>query len=304
MDYGLCGWHVSSELPLPELLPWTGSDAPEIRIRIGAVEKPAGTPWQGGPVAYGHPDGTCLLAHKGVASYLIRNGCEIVVDPELPPDTPDIALFLLSSCLGVLCHQRGLVPLHASCVAIRNHAYAFAGEAGCGKTTIAAAMLSAGAELVADDVVAVDVAAPGGPLVWPGVPRLKLWRNTMEALNLSPLRRLRTAVSLEKYSHPVPDAFRTAAIPLRRIYYVYRFASDRNHQAQPVSGRYAFDLLRDHIYRSRIARTIGLDKQIFMRSASLTSAVAQFKLMAPNGLPDVLSCARGIFHTLAEAETP
>lgn len=249
-------------------------------------------------MAYWRADGSCLLSQKGVASYQIRNGCDIVVEPVLPSEAPDIALFLLGSGLGMLCHQRGLIPLRASCVAIGNQAYAFAGEAGCGKSTIAAALVDAGAKLVSDDVCAVDVAAPGGPLVWPGVPRLKLWRNTMEALNLPLGRPVRTSVCLEKYSHPVPDAFHAAPVPLGRIYHVYRFASARNHRPQPVSGRHAFDLLRDHIYRSRIARAMGLGERIFLQAASLTASVAQFKLMAPTGLSDALSHARGIYDAL------
>jgi hypothetical protein len=56
---------------------------------------------------------------------------------------------------------RGTTILHASAVAVDGGALAFVGQSGRGKTTVAALLCVAGAELVTDDVLAVR---PGPPV--------------------------------------------------------------------------------------------------------------------------------------------
>jgi len=75
---------------------------------------------------------------------------------------------------------RGVLCLHGSCVSIGGNAVAFVGPKHYGKSTIAAALTAAGAQLVGDDLIAV---APGPPsVVWPGVASLRLWSDSVAAL--------------------------------------------------------------------------------------------------------------------------
>lgn len=304
MDFNLCGLRVSSALALEELPIWAGEDRPaDITIRFGAVPPPTADAWSGGPVMHVRNDGACRLTLKAVGAYLIRNGNEIIIDPVVPRDTPDLALFLLSTGLGVLCHQRGLLPLHASCVTFGGPAIAFAAESGVGKSTIAAVLLQLGAKLVADDVTVIDTRAPGGPVVLPSYPRQKLWRDTLSALHIAPGAALRVTAPLEKYNQPVDQAFHPTPIRLGRIVSTYRYRSTPGAELSPLHGVTGFDVIQEHIYRFSCAVRMGYDKALFAQVATLADQVPQSRLILRHGLSNTISQIRELRDHLA-GETP
>ncbi|CAK0744895.1 hypothetical protein CCP1ISM_10051 [Azospirillaceae bacterium] len=144
-DLTLCGWRVHSDWPLPELLPWHGSDRPvDVWIRRGEVPESLPGIRSGDPLLQVNGEGLARFAIPGVAAYLIREGREITIATRLPDHAPDVGLFLFGTVFGVLCHQRGVLPLHASCVAFGERAFAFAGVSGSGKSTLAAALVARG----------------------------------------------------------------------------------------------------------------------------------------------------------------
>jgi hypothetical protein len=114
-DYLLCGWRVRSAVPLPEVMRWPGDDrAPDIAIRLGSAPPLRDQVGKGvGPVQVGR-DGVCRLDIKNVATYLVAAGRDVVVEPRIGVDAPDLRNWLLGVALGMLCHLRGLFPLHAA----------------------------------------------------------------------------------------------------------------------------------------------------------------------------------------------
>ena len=107
-------------------------------------------------------------------------GREIVVAVDgASPDA--IARLVLTAGLTAIAYQRGLVPLHASGVAVADACVAFCGESEAGKSTLAAGLARAGYPALADDLVVVHPGAAGGPRVWPGE-RLKLDSRAIELI--------------------------------------------------------------------------------------------------------------------------
>lgn len=81
-----------------------------------------------------------------------------------------------SSVAAITLASRGILPLHASTVVLDGKAWLIAGNAGAGKSTLAAELLSAGAQLLADDLTPL---LPGPqPLVWRGRPAMRLHPET------------------------------------------------------------------------------------------------------------------------------
>ncbi len=93
------------------------------------------------------------------------DGTELLCQPE--PRCPDWSAMLSNQALPLAATLRGLEPLHASGVAIGGRARLFAGVPGAGKSSIAAALIRRGAELLGDDGVVLErrgdslVAHPG-----------------------------------------------------------------------------------------------------------------------------------------------
>ncbi len=136
---------IDSELELPELAP--GNAQPDIVIRLATVPRA--------------PRAANLKEHflfpRGVGRFLIKHGCEIIVDPLPEADYSVLRNILLGRIMALLLRQRGWLPLHASAVAIAGQGIAFVGPSGKGKSTTAAAFHARGFLVIADDVAAVRV---------------------------------------------------------------------------------------------------------------------------------------------------
>ena len=81
---------------------------------------------------------------------------------------------LLDQVLPLALTLRGRTVLHASVVKGPRGAEAFLGETGAGKSTLAAALVKQGWQLLADDILRVTW-NKNTPLAWPSYPGLRLW---------------------------------------------------------------------------------------------------------------------------------
>jgi len=92
------------------------------------------------------------------------------------PGNPEtyMAFPILGPIMGWLLFQRGLAVLHSSAVSIDNFAIAFMGDKGAGKSTTAAAFLQAGADLITDDLLVIDMSSDQLPMIQPSFAQLKL----------------------------------------------------------------------------------------------------------------------------------
>src|SRR5882724_8544688 len=121
------GLRIHSEIPLPEAPNTEGKS--EVTIRFGKVEKPAGDDTARTYAVYREQ---IRVFWRGVGTFSIRSGCEVVVDPELGAEAAVLRLYLLGPVLGILLHQRGFLVLHASVVSIAGAVVGFLGEKGWG----------------------------------------------------------------------------------------------------------------------------------------------------------------------------
>jgi hypothetical protein len=123
-----------------------------------------------------------LLYSDGTRFALDGQGNEVFVDWPDSLTLEDAAPYLVGPVLGVLLRLRGMVPLHASSVAIGEHAIAFAGPAGAGKSTAAAAFAQRGHRVVSDDVVVALLEKGEHFSVPPGYPRVNLWDDSVRGV--------------------------------------------------------------------------------------------------------------------------
>lgn len=251
-DRSLCGWRVRSELALPELPVWAGDDrAPEVEIRFGEV------PEDFGPLVHQTPflriaaSGACRFEVAAVGAYLIEAGRRVTIAPGADPDAPDLRVFLFGTVFGMLCHQRGLLPLHAGCVDIDGRAVAIAGVSGAGKSTLSLALARRGHQVLADDVCVVDWRAAAGPLALPAAPRLRLWRDALDRFAISPDGLERSRPTLEKYHLDLGERFRVQPLPLAAVYHLVEARPPRPPGFIPLRGVAAMSAIGDNVYRGR-----------------------------------------------------
>jgi len=275
-EYIAYGLAIHSEIPLPELTP-RPSARPDVRVHLGGVPEALDAPLARRALWTARP-GEWLLEFEGVGRYYVRDGCEIRVEPE--GDEADVRAFLFSSTWGALLHQRGLLVLHASAVHTPAGAVAVAGKSGAGKSTTLARLLERGHILLADDKVAV-IQEDGRPMVVPGYPTVRLWRDARERMGAPADGLPRLRADLEKYLFRA-DEIRAEPSPLRALFCLDA-RSVSEVQVERMEGVEAFQAVYRSTYRNRLVAGFGMREAHFRRVSALAAVVPVFQVARPHG---------------------
>lgn len=270
--YRLFGLNLRSQIDLAGLAPAGEDGEPDVEIGFGRV--PAG---EFPPGYCAAPEGTMLTIAK-VGRYLIREGREIVIEPAAGASQRNLRLFLLGSAIGALLHQRGLLPLHANAIDLGARAVAFSGHSGAGKSTIAAWFHDRGYPILADDVCVIGFDEGGRAIAYPGIPRLRLWREALEATGRDAGTYDRSFDGMDKYDVPTASARAREPLPLTAIYLLRKAEEEAGDAAiDRLTGVDAVETLVSNTYRGAYLKTIGRTAEHLAACLRVARAVPVFR---------------------------
>lgn len=300
--YRAYGLTISSEVALPELEP-TSPAAPDIVIAVGPVDFPKHA--SDGATAFRFEPTRQYLSWQAVGTFLISDASRIDVDPAPDVDDPLLAFPLLGPVMALLLHQRGLLILHASAIAIGGRSVVFLGDKGAGKSTTAGAMIRAGHLLLTDDVVALDLSDPARPMILPGFPQLKLAADAADAIRIEQAEvRPQVHPQIDKAQHRLREGFSGEAMPASRIYILQR----GEHAAispLPVAGALPAIIKFSYVTRFGRQALVGDFASIHLRHcAQLASQLGVCRLDVPTGLTRIGEAVALIESDLAGAAGP
>jgi hypothetical protein len=278
-NYRAFGLHIQSSLDCPELLPGQRGE-PDLRICLGHVPDNLDEAWVKERWYQAAP-GRLLLLVEGVAKFMVIRGREIMIEraPEAGDET--VRLFLLGSAMGALLHQRGMLPLHGSAVAVNGGGVIFGGPSGHGKSTLAAALAHRGYSILADDVCVLSCDGKDVRLV-PSYPQLKLWGDAVDRLGYTPksLRRIRPEI--DKHGLPVAKEFCDQVLSLRHIY-VLDPSETSDFKITPLKGIEKIKALIENTYRYLFLPGLGEREGHFKRCAAVANQVIISRVSRPEG---------------------
>ena len=271
--YRLFGLDLRSEIDLGGLAPAVEAATPDVEIAFGPI-----APSEDPPGYSATAEGTLLSVPK-VGRYLIREGRQIVVEPATEASERNLRLFLLGSAIGALLHQRGLLPLHANAIDLGGRAVAFSGHYGAGKSTIAAWFHDRGYPILADDVCVIGFDAAGRAIAYPGIPRLRLWREALEATGRDADAYDRSFDDQEKYDVPTQSGANPEPLPLAAIYLLRKADDESGGEAaiDRLTGVDSVETLISNTYRGGYLRTIGRTGEHLAACLSIARTVPIFR---------------------------
>jgi hypothetical protein len=282
--YSAFGLNIHSYLALPELAPveydLQEKDA-DVLVRretiAGAPEVPEGE--VRGIRAEGRE---VYLTWPGIGRFLVRDGREILIDPEPGVEEDVLRLFVLGTSMAMLLHQRQeLAVFHASAVSYFDSALVFAGNRGAGKSGLAAAFHAEGSQLLADDVVAIDLSR-SSPIVLPGFPFMKMWPETLAAMGHQPEALPKLRPEVEKRGYRIANGFSKGSVPLRAFFILAwgeTITIERLHGQDALFGLMSFWYATR--FGSEVLQVMGLPDQ-FERCARLVNEVPVYLLSKPD----------------------
>lgn len=288
--YRISGLAVGSDIALPGMVGLPAAlDPADVAIRFGSVPAALENARCSGPT-WQIAGNQFLLRIPDIARFLLRNGREIVFEPETDGDARDIPIFLLGTAFGILLHQRAQIVLHGSAVRVNGKAILFCGPSGAGKSTLAAALAQRGYPLVTDDVCSVSMDGAGRPTVQSDGRQLKLWAHTIGALGLDRRRRERVRPRLEKF---YVDAVEVSHEPLP-LGAIYALRETRPPHASGIERPNVVDaalVLRRNAYRPLIVRRMEQAASYFHAAVATANTAGIFHLTRELNfakLPDVM----------------
>lgn len=251
--YHAYGLGIGSDWALPELMP--GGTQVDVTIRLARtdeelpLEEPADAfPWGEQRSFLRLADDEICLFWEEVGCCVVRQGREIVVQPQVGVAEEVLRLHLLGSALGVVLHQRGLYPFHASAVEVAGQAVLFLGHWGAGKSTLAAALHGCGHRLITDDVAALAV-QEHGVYVQPAYPQLKLWPASLAIIGAVDAALPKVHPAFDKRALRVAATFAASPLPIRSIFLLEFGESSAVLPATPTAALFG---LLSHWYLARL----------------------------------------------------
>lgn len=239
--YTAFGMVVESEFPVPQIM---AAESLQADVRICRASLPDMPQGQGFLM-----DENCVrFLIPEVGKFRISKGNLIEVDPTPSYSESLLAVYLMGSCIGAVLHQRGLFPLHGSCVTNGKDSIILTGDSGAGKSTLAAEFLSRGWKLMTDDVAVVKE-IDGVPVVQSSYPSQKLWKDSLEQYSPEPERvhSLYAEDERVKYGVSIADKFYAGTAPLTHI--IRLLPADAESSIQPIEGMAKVDQLMYNTYR-------------------------------------------------------
>jgi hypothetical protein len=205
-----------------------------------------------------------------------------------------LPVFLEGSLLAHVLAAEGLLVLHASAVELGGAALAIVGPSGWGKSTLAALFCAAGAQLVADDALRVDVSGSRATC-FPGSRRLRLRAaaaplgHAMEGAALTETVDGRTAVRPAALVDK-PLSLRAALIP----------QPSREAARLEVERLGPTEAVQELLSYPRLARWQSADQigRLFRHTAGLAATVPVYRATVPWGPPFPPGLAEELFASV------
>ena len=283
--YLLCGWHTRSEIPLTSM-PTSAVNglSIDVLIRVAPGDSPIGK-ISARPVLE-HSVECSRIRVDAVADFEVRGGQLITVWPAAGAAHKDIEIFLFGPVWATLCHQRGLLPLHASAILTDGRITAFAGRSGSGKSTTAALMHSLKHQLFADDILPIMFGENSEPGAWPYLRRLKLQDDSILQLALTAGEPVSEKLDKDKYFvHPkyaADDKWRR----LDRMYLLEVDADNSQPSIDRLVGAEAVSALVEQTYHFDFIENSRRFNDHLAFCSKLSSKIAIYRLRRSHSLGD------------------
>ena len=297
--YKIYGLRTASQLQLADVeraeIPALSAGDTDVSILIGDVdvhmEENPETVWLAQDWYYlALPDS--FYMHCQGYDFEITGGVQIKLGANaLYGEGTNLQTYILGSAFGVLCLQRGHLPIHGAAIKLSDGGAAIlTGHAGAGKSATLDAFLSMGYRYIADDVSVVKT-GDAASVVIPAYPQRKLAAETARETGMhTDGYTLLHEDGREKYAIREIGEWADEEAPLVSI--VELNAADRKDgafytpEARLVTGHGSLSIVLRNLYRQKFWESIGVPPVRMKQLLKVTSETRIYQIYRPlQGFP-------------------
>jgi len=283
-DYSLCGWQLRSDRPLPFLAALDAAapdaDINVVHAAIPAIDQPEVFI---SPFVTVYANGQTVVRIGDSLSLLASEGRDIVVDAAPRTSAEEVMTFLLGPALGLICHQKRVLPLHGATIRVGERTVTLVGNSGAGKSTTATALMKRGHRLLCDDISVIHA---NDATVQPSYPGVKLWQDAADTFSIATDSLSRTRTDLQKFHYPAEESFDHRAATLNAIVILEPVPNNATAELTRHNKLAALAQLGPFIYRRKLAKLLGAEQACFSQLGKLVSQVPVMTLTRPSRFLD------------------
>jgi hypothetical protein len=285
--YCLHGLVLESEIELPEAIAVSNRDDPRVLdnrpVRIVQASLPDTIAHKAvSKDGYLIGDGQVFMHLTNGIRCLVEHGETVTIDPGDPSQMAAARFFALSAGVGTLLHQRKYLPLHCAAIETPGGCVAFAGNAGDGKSTLAASFSGAGFKLFTDDRLTLH-ARPDAPyLATPSLPVLHLFDEGAGLADLDGSELAVNSYRFGKHVHLVPGRYAAGPSPLAGLYFTdWHEDASLDPVIAPMPAIDAMMRLRRDMSLAHLVELLGQEQDFLPWAAGLCRSIGIFSLQRP-----------------------
>ena len=296
-SYCLYGLNIESDIELRALLPSRGEV--DVVFRLGQIQNKPPLGDRKSIAHWSKKDAACIT-YKDIATFLIQNGNEIIIEPEYDKSLNDIVQILLGVAISVILYQRGFLVLHCSLIEVDGYAIGFLGHSGFGKSSLATTFYEKGYHLISDDLGVIEFNNNDQIDVYAGYPQFKLWSDTIETIGINPNDLPYISSKYNKRTRLLTNRFvKSPRIPLKCLYVLdigdeIEISEIKGYDAIIELVEFTFDI-------QLIEITDGLAKH-FDQCAKLAKSITIKRLQRPWSLDSMPKIIQAIENDVAQLE--
>lgn len=306
--YQVYGLTVQSELELPELSSITQCNC-EATVRFGDVpeflsDEINDFDW----ISYSSR--RCLIRIENIGRFLVENGKTITIDRRLDRfrkrgtgvHAADVRAFLLGSAFGALLHQRDFLPLHVSAVESPGGTWAFTGDSGAGKSTIAGWMHRRyNWPMISDDVSVIRPEFEEA-LLFPGPRKLKLWEDAVKHLGCKEEKLVRDLSNTPKFQLYLSDRTQYQPKAMQALVALERCSESERPRLEKLKGAEALRVIMEAVYRPYMAEWFRDSGELMHNLIKLCNQVDVYRFRRRWSLDQMEAQLTPLIDRIREAE--
>ena len=277
--YKVYGLNIESEIKIQELIILNDENKANIDVTIYIDKMPESiNTAKNQGILEGFRKNEMWFYIKDIATYYIKNGQEIIVEPYRDIHDHYIKTYILGSAFGLMLIQRNIVAIHGGSVLIDDKAIICTGDTGAGKSTLTSAFRLSGAKLIADDVSAIDMTDEIN--IYPAYPQQKLCGDAVRKLGYDTEDFIRIDEGRDKYAIPSESEFINKSVNLSVIFEIM-VGDIEEVEIKELRGSEKMNTIMKNIYRGYVNQISGLDREYFKKCLKVTKDIKIYRIIRP-----------------------
>jgi hypothetical protein len=212
----------------------------------------------------------------------IADATAITLDQGSPQNASAARLFGLSAGLGCLLHQRKYLPIHSAAIKTPAGCVAFCGNAGDGKSTLAASFAASGFKLFSDDRLTFPDTPLHRFLAVPSVPVVHLFTESALLSGLGDSHLAVDSYRFGKHIHLIEDSYAVGPAPLVGLYFTDWLEDvDAAPSISVMNPVEAMIRLRRDVSLAHLVELLDQEQQFMQWSARMCGSLPVYHLARP-----------------------